>query len=216
MPISYNYKVIFVHIPKCAGTSLEKMFDMSSEDQFFSTSRVRDTSINVPREKFTDNEYQSCVSRPPQHMTYEQLKKVAEIDETFTKFSIIRNPYSRFVSEFEYRKKFDPKIVNLSDLADCLDLPEIERIDRFHGHLETQTSYLKDGKHFFNGVLIRLEEFEERIEYIRRLAPIKTIPHSLKSDYSKPYKEYYTPEVANKVLNFYKNDFELFNYSKDL
>ena len=69
-------KLIFIHIPKNAGTSITS---------YFSTQR-----INQPRK----------------HASIEEIKSGFPTEyEAYKKFAIVRNPYDRMVSYFFYLKK---------------------------------------------------------------------------------------------------------------
>ena len=71
MPISDEKKLIFIHIPKNAGTSLEKTLNM----------------------------------RATGHKTYLDYKRLYPKEyEQYDKFAVVRNPYDRFISCFEYAR----------------------------------------------------------------------------------------------------------------
>ena len=225
MPINRYYKTFFVHIPKCAGTSIEKIMDMSTLNDYFSYGRIKNSIIHVPSEKFNGDEYLNCVNKCPQHMTYDEMCKVIDGVDKFFKFSVVRNPYSRLVSEYEYYKSLI-KIASVSEkarssrsiicthadtfanLINCLDYEKAKRIELFDGHLETQTSYLKN----FCGKIYRFENIDEVMNDLKKYSPVTIVPHSRKRESDKPYMEYYTPELLEKVKKFYIEDFTNFNY----
>ncbi len=80
MPVNFDKKIIFIHIPKTAGESVEKFFDMQSQDSLFN-----------PR---------SIYNYSPQHYPVDFLKKIIKEYDRMYKFSIVRNPYTRIVSEY--------------------------------------------------------------------------------------------------------------------
>lgn len=210
MPISNYYKTLFVHVPKCGGTSIEKILDMSTTKEYFSYKSVNMCGVFIPKEKFNAEEYTNCVNKPPQHMTYNEMCKVISNFDSLFKFSIVRNPYSRLVSEYEYIKSFDKKDVEtFAELVECLKYEKSKRIKSFYGHLETQTSYLEN----FDGKIYRFENIQECMNDLKQYSPVTIIPHANKTEYTKPYMEYYTPELLEKVQKFYIEDFINFNYS---
>ncbi len=93
MPIHPNKKSLFIHIPKCAGSSIERALGMQQEALFFKTSATH--NING-------------VSYAPQHLKLIDLLKFDKIQtlsgDLFV-FTFVRNPYDRFVSEFFYDTK---------------------------------------------------------------------------------------------------------------
>jgi len=215
MPISHYYKTLFVHIPKCAGTSVEKMLDMSTPNEYFFGESTNLSRIYIPKEKFNEEEYTNCVNKPPQHMTYSEMCKVISNFDSLFKFSIVRNPYSRLVSEYEYVKSHTilqygmKNIGTFAELVECLEYEKSKRIKLFYGHLETQTSYLEN----FDGKIYRFENIQECMDDLKQYSPVTIVPHANKREYSKPYMEYYTPELLEKVQKFYMEDFTNFNYS---
>jgi hypothetical protein len=48
---------------------------------------------------------------------------------------------------------------------------------------------------------------------LKQYSPVTIVPHANKREYAKPYMEYYTPELLEKVQKFYMEDFTNFNYS---
>lgn len=209
MPINRYYKTLFVHIPKCAGTSIEKILDMSTLNEYFSHKRIHSNRMQIPVEKFTEEEYTNCVNKTPQHMTYSEMCKVIDNIDSLFKFSIVRNPYSRLVSQYEYSKSFIKDADTFANLINCLDYEKTKRIELFDGHLETQTSYLKN----FDGKIYRFENIQECMNDLKQYSPVTIIPHANKREYTKQYMEYYTPELLEKVQKFYIEDFTNFNYS---
>ena len=208
MPISNYYKTLFVHIPKCAGTSVEKILDMSTTNEYFFGESTNLSGIYIPKEKFNEEEYTNCVNKPPQHMTYNEMCKVISNFDSLFKFSIVRNPYSRLVSEYEYVKSYGMKST-FAELVECLEYEKSKRIKLFYGHLETQTSYLEN----FDGKIYRFENIQECMNDLKQYSPVTIIPHANKREYTKQYMEYYTPELLEKVQKFYVEDFTNFNYS---
>jgi hypothetical protein len=74
MAICHQRKLIFVHIPKNAGTSIHSLFDTNPRDY-------------LPDQRWT--KYKNHFS---------------EYWEDYTTFSIVRNPISRFISFYKYWK----------------------------------------------------------------------------------------------------------------
>lgn len=223
MPISYQYKTIFIHIPKCAGTSVEKILGMAAEEEFFSHDRIYFMKeIVVDRSKFTSDEYMRCVSKTPQHLSFMELKKILPptVFDGFKKFTIVRNPFSRVVSELKYNLTNNslPDIKDFSSILKYLNEDKFIKTHRFDGHLDTQTSFLiNDSGELDPSIKIfKFENINECFDELYKISPIKRPIHARKNMGAEDYKEYYTQEFADIVREYYKEDFINFNYSMDL
>ena len=220
MPISHKYKVIFIHVPKCAGTSIEHLLDIEG-DQCFFTMGTKELGIKyIPKDVFTVEEYTQCTNKNMQHYTLIELSKILQSDifNTYKKISVVRNPYSRLVSEYNFRKTlYTPAVTTFVDLVkERLNLDKVERNKIYDGHLETQTSFLTNKEGNFNSIdkIYKFENLNECIEDINKLTGKKELPHLRTSKINKPWQEYYTPELKELVYNFYKEDFVNFGYTK--
>lgn len=210
MPISYTYNTIFIHNPRCAGTTIEKILGTCSPKEYlFFKKNIKSGEKN------------------PQYFTYLELKNNLDIkwDEFFV-FSIVRNPYSRFVSEYNHRKHLFSKSrkqiynpVNFATFVKSLDLSTSERVKMFDGHLETQTNFLKNQANVIEPS-IRIFKFENLEPCLAMLEEKTGVSYknyfwSKKSMDETPYQEFYTPETKSIVYNFYKEDFDNFGYNSE-
>lgn len=201
MPISYIYNTIHIHIPKCGGTTIEKILGTCSPKEYYCIPKIK------PDQK-----------KSLQHYTYLELKRDLEIDwSRFFVFSVVRNPYSRIVSEYKYRKKYTGPF---DDFIKNLNLDVDSRIRSFDGHLETQTSYLKNEQGEIDSK-IKIFKFEDINECIGVLSektkiPFKNSMWSRKNSDPTPYQNFYTPESKKIIQDFYAEDFVNFGYSTDL
>ena len=212
MPISYTYKTVFIHIPKCAGTTIEKMLGTCTPMEYY------DFKSRLAGDQ----------KKTPQHFTYLELKNDADINwENFYIFSVVRNPYSRFVSEYKYRKdlftltkrpEHDPS--TFESFIEQLNMDVNERIKIFDGHLETQSSYLKNE----SGAIasnIQIYNFENMIPCWEMLEEKTKVEYknsiwSKKSSDITPYQDFYTENTKTAIYNFYKEDFDNFGYNSEL
>lgn len=77
--IDHTHKLIFIHIPKTAGTSIE---------------------LSICGYDWFDEEY-----RNEKHITCEQARKIYTNNwEEYFKFSVVRNPWDMMVSWYKWRK----------------------------------------------------------------------------------------------------------------
>ena len=225
MPVNHRKKVIFVHIPKCAGTSIEKLFGMATREDLFTICPWDHKTIT---NEFLFDErwkFESCAAKNMQHYTFKEISAVlgSEIVSSYDIFSVVRNPYTRIVSDYEYCKAGRSRLGSLFpcetfvDFVNTqLDLPQFERIKNYDGHLETQSSYLQNDQNDLKSIdtIYRFEEMENVIKDLTIKYSLPNIKiHARGGSYSKNYSEYYSSdEIINKVKTFYAIDFDLFNY----
>lgn len=212
MPISYTYNTIFIHVPKCAGTTIEKIIGTCTEPEYFSFSKTM-----FPNQIKT-----------PQHFTYLELKEKLNIDwSKFYAFSVVRNPYARMVSEYKHRQfvfsktkrpEDDPR--NFSEFLTRLTLNQNERISVFDGHLEKQSDFLKNENGAIESSIeiFKFENLDPCWNKLKQKTGIQFINGywSRRSEDLTPYQSFYNPITADFVYQFYKEDFENFEYSKIL
>ena len=107
--ISHKHKCIFVHIPKNAGSSVEKAFGFS---EIYHQGTARHSMPYSMRGWWGKSEpnreypFKKLYERPHHDPSY------AVNFDRFFKFAIVRNPWDRFVSTYKY----DKKLLNASDV----------------------------------------------------------------------------------------------------
>lgn len=235
MPISKKHNLIFVHIPKCAGTSIEKMLDMSSPISYFTRFGLNTTSLGkygVEREKFdSDLQLELCAVKNLQHLTLIQLSRILDSDffNSASIFTVVRNPYTRLVSEYEFcrsgKSRFNDTFAAKYETFDSFVESELildastevlkQRVKLYDGHLETQASYLLNSENTLSDVdkMYRFESIGEAFEELKQFSPVSRAIEARKGEYDRKYSEYYANEsTVNRVKQFYAQDFELFNY----
>ncbi len=217
MPISRQFKIIFVHIPRVAGTSVEKYLGMGSIDQLFSFDKIKLTKWS---KKFPENSPEQ--SKTPQHLTALELKKVIpeNIFNSFYKFSIVRNPFDRVISEYLHIKDTSQppylarfKTMSLDDFVlEGLSLSQTERINLFDGHLETQCSYVLDeNKSLLVDKVFKLENLQECVDFLKNIVGIEAFPHARNTT---PIENFTFSEESKEMIKiFYKEDFDFFSYT---
>ncbi len=83
--------VLYIHIPKCGGSSIEEWLRQYGAIALLD----RDHQI-----------YSKC---SPQHFHSEILTRLFTVDHFDYVFTVVRNPYSRIISEYNMRMQFYPK-----------------------------------------------------------------------------------------------------------
>jgi len=101
MPISHRLHVLFIHIPKCAGTKIEALLDIPA-----SAAGVAATFMG----RFVYKGHTVSM----QHLPAEALQSIYGrfIFPNYFKFAFVRNPFDRLVSEYAWQRDHD-----LTDIA---------------------------------------------------------------------------------------------------
>jgi len=186
MPISNEEKLIFVHIPKTGGTSINSMLGFPG-----------------------DNKPELLFGTPTalQHLTLDQIKtKIPKEQYTnYKKFTIVRNPYDRAVSEFCWLKKHNTINQEVTFKVFCKNLDSL-----------CSPKHSIPQHCFVNNDIDFILRFEDINSEIKKVLPNKTLPHKQRSRSNSDYKKFYCDETKRIIYDKYKKDFEVFNYESKL
>lgn len=218
MPIIEKYKIIFVHIPKCGGTSINSLFDIKND-------AIRKYSITPSLDVMYGNKVLNYNNKDENiEMAHATAKMIRYFHPQkfieYFKFAIVRNPYDRIVSEYAYKNtriiknadkiSFREFVSEVKKLLDNRDKIEHINID----HYLPQYEYVYDGDKLIVDRIINFEAYNTSIStLLTKLKITKPIPHENKSN-RKHWSKYLTPETEEIIYQMYKKDFELFNYQR--
>jgi chondroitin 4-sulfotransferase 11 len=216
--ISSKYKFLYLHIPKCAGTSIEKALK-----------NICDIKLGG---------YSPEVNGWEQHATYAQLIKYKIIDEDLGnscfKFTFVRNPYDRVVSEYKWRIKRFGNFLNgplnktwgnffpydsVEDIrknvsfADFVNKNYCYQEISYEQHMKPQIEFIHDENNTkidFVGNFEKLQDDFNKVCDIIRMPRIE-LPHINKTQ-KDDYRKYYDSETYDIVTNMYKQDIKTFQY----
>ncbi len=194
-----SYGMIFVHIPKAAGTAINVgLFGQLAGLGHASSQK------------------------------YLQVYGASQFDAMY-KFSFVRNPYDRFVSAYEYLRRGgnnsfdasfrDQKMADFKTFEDfVLNGFAKDKAIREHIHFRRQVDFLLIDNKIAVDFLGRFENIEDDYRYIASMiGHAKPLESSNASDRSKEYVAYFKNEaVRQAVADYYEADFERLNYSRDL
>ena len=199
MVVCDDKRCIFIHIPKTAGTSIEQY--------------IADNDRHYLRYLGVMN------NRSAHHFTAIELKKqVHHLFNKYYKFSIVRNPYDRLLSEYYWTPIPRLGYKGGRNKADFLyHVQEIVRGKKYfdsiyHDHFIPQYLFLYEGKKLLIDQLFRYEDLEWVVNYLKQKLDIKRDFPVLNKTNVK--KDGWTEMQKNKIYNLYRKDFELFGYEK--
>jgi len=196
MPLFYELNLLFLHIPKTGGTSVENYF---RNNHGF----CQDTYhyFNHPKIK----------EHPRQHCTYSELEDEIENIETYKCFIVVRNPLHRIISEINYLEKVI-KIVLEGDTIDekIFNILTKTKYGDYENHLIPQYDFFlkKDGT-FNDKIHIMYNEKlnEDMIDWgFVNFDQMDFVT----GKFSQDYDSLVTLETKRLVYNFYRKDYETF------
>ncbi len=205
--ICREHNIVFVHIPKTGGTTVEKMM--------------------FPNHSFsTDPDYSTLYGWDDRvgwlnHLTMEQMREVCpyrELNEPVV-FTIVRNPWDRLVSEYHWKCASSGLQIPFGEFVRLLYLGETEAIKKwyratigFDQHIRPQSSYLSPSS---EGVvkILRFENFaDEVMQMLRQCGIDGELPPRLRASVHAHYTDYYNRCTVDMVGSLYREDRERFGY----
>lgn len=191
MPISDEKKIIFIHIPKNAGTSLEKQFSMRATGH-----------------------------KP--WFVYEQKYPLEW--KKYIKFAIVRNPFDRLVSNYEYAKmpkSFwhsndgnsvygkhpDYDICNTCSFEQIIDILLNNPYELKHDGWKPQYIWIcNENNDIMVDKVLKYENLNEELKQHNISDNLKILNTSNR----KQYNTYYNNKLYEKIFHYYNIDFKLF------
>jgi len=126
------------------------------------------------------------------------------------------------IAKIFLKKQNDQSLIleHFSNFIECLNKDASHRISAYDGHLETQSSFLKNESGSIESS-VQIFKFEDLTSCWAMLEEKTGVKYSIdlwsrKSNVEIPYQEFYTTETKNIIYNFYKEDFDNFGYSAEL
>ncbi len=218
MLLSSKEKLIFIHIPKTAGTSIKlalKPYETKKPSDFTQDQRLLQF-INERPDRLKE---QGMVF--PNHMGIWDINKRMTLDlNQYTTFTIIRNPWARFLSLYKHYQR-DPmhpyyKQANEYDLNGFAKFLINKQSSSPHVDSLPQINYLIDnsGQVKMN-YLLKFEMLEQALDVLCKELGLKPIKLSKinASPQSHDYLKEYNTETWNLISEFEKGIIELGKYS---
>jgi len=196
----HEKQLIFVHIPKTGGTTVEYYLELIKGINGYGIIK------NVAFQHFNWENYNTLLGE--------------DIYSKYFKFSIIRNPISRCISEYYWttlgfgyknNSSFDNFLDNVEDIVKNKKFNETI----YHDHFYPQSFFILDeNKNSKVDKIYRFEDFSEMNNFLNNYTSEIIIP---KQEISKGITKIIpTQNQIDKIYQIYKQDFENFNYDKKI
>jgi hypothetical protein len=210
-----NPPAIFVWVPKAAGTSVAAALEQRGAQTLISVEAIQ---------KFFRNRGVVTFG----HIYLPALIQAGLVSEEFVakavKFTIVRNPYDRLISLFEYLRRLGylPKTSTFNIFCHYLQEHAIERVDLANhdglSQLNSQVTWLRDpsGRLTIDRIY-RYEQLSNSWPELwagigfREEAPV--LPKLNYSEARRKPEEYFSANTIKVVQEAYQDDFEILGYS---
>ncbi|MGK7952253.1 MAG: tetratricopeptide repeat protein [Xenococcaceae cyanobacterium] len=201
-----NIYILFVHVPKTGGSSVE---------QLFKKNKWKLSGIDGGQKPGSLNPIRHC---SPQHMHLEILQTVFDLGKIDYIFMTVRHPVDRLLSEYRMRKG-PRKELTLADWFETALKSYLQNPFCFDNHLRPQSDFWHPSFQVFkleNGYSHIIEEIEQRLNIDFEE---KEIPHVMNRDKIAGEIDekliQITDSLRSRIELFYRKDFELFDYQFD-
>ena len=191
-------KVLFIHIPKTGGASLSSWL---SEKGKVSLSGLLHSST------FKCN---------PQHFTFQDIKTLFPDHKWDFVFTVVRNPYKRIASEFQWRMQLisnaEQPLVDFSLWIDCVLNKYAKNLFYLDNHLRSQIDFIDSN--------IVIYHYEDGISNVaQKISTELGIENDFEDRHlnSSVAKEVTWTFRSNELMErHYRRDFEVFGYKRHI
>ena len=195
---SHQYRCIFVHVPKNAGSSIKRVLDMPGGNHF---------------------------------SWWDYAEHHSRLWEAYASFAVVRNPWDRVVSAYQYAKMeksywqneltglhSDYLFLRDKSFEECVSILCHQRDLLEHMSWHSQAWYIADkksGNKIMVETVLRFESLAEDFAEFRRKLKIdcEPLPMVNTTQRLRDYRTYYNDQTRKMVEQVYRVDVELFGYS---
>ena len=196
--INHEKKFIFIHIPKCGGSSIEyTLFNDEIKKKY--NSHKGKWPLGFMTKQETEQWMDGSLENSAQHKYLNEFDK--KLQKQYFSFTFVRNPWSKCLSEFLYTKKITKVCENFSVFLLKKGFKKY--------HMEQQIDFINDNIDYIG----RFENLQRDFNVVcdKIGIPRQQLPCKNKSEH-KHYTEYYDEETKQIVAQKYAKDIEYFGY----
>ena len=200
MPVCFDRKLAFVHIPKTGGSSVARLLGLDTEEHFYEANYAAYTFNGV--------------TYAPQHLTASLLGTLIPNFSVFTTFCFTRHPYEKVVSEYFWlRRDREARPVRLFWEWRFRRWMKNELARKDMDHKLDQWLYAKDCDHVFS-----FETMNEQWPSIARVLgapPEATLPRLLTGRQDSRRIARSLSERSKRIIqDLYPDDFDRLGYTR--
>lgn len=202
MIISHELKCIFIHVQKCAGTSITHALN----------GRLAPADIVIgSTQEGEELERNGGWRGLHKHSRAKKIREVVgeQVWNSYFKFSIARNPWDRALSTYHWWK--ETSYVGKDDKGNI-----IRGMESFKEFLMSDLMYHDNCCHYFNEPLDYVGKFEELDASFAYICGRLKLPHikleKRNGSNHEHYTQYYDTESINRIKDIFADDIETFDY----
>ena len=193
----------FIHIPKCAGTTIETLFEQLKFDTFLAPKDYRAVRKHL--------------KLPPTHFDISLIENMFRLDAIYS-FAMVRNPYDRMLSDYKWAKtktnntQFFQKMSFEEFCVHCFK--EYSNNSRYlANHITPQHQFVSKN---VNKVFKLESGLEEAIEEVFTDIGVqlnnKLVLKKLNATTDEAIQV--NQKTKDSIYEFYEEDFKMFGYEK--
>ncbi len=201
--------VLFVHVPKCGGTSITRAFRQRGFAVDYFDGRVGRETLNY---------FHHCT---PQHWHADVLASILKLERITATFTFVRHPVTRLQSEYLWKHRDRPDLHLSPDVVEAWAVKAFARWRRGHtyvydNHIRPQVEFLLPHARRFrveDGVDTQLAELS-RDHGLDLTFPLERAKES--NDLSAGHRSADVPisdRLNDMIHDFYDDDFRVLGYS---
>ena len=229
---------MFIWIPKNAGSSLVNLgFDSNEKSSLINRMHLIELEKDYPKlnlysinNALTNSFHWYSGGVTFGHQDISLLVKNGYIDRDYYKntfkFCIVRNPYDRMVSLWEYTHErqtsgdweYRYHSYNFKDFCKWISQVDIKPVGLYneaeYSLLNQQVCWIPDDIDY----IVRYEKLKDGIDEVCNILEIKDfkLPWENKQAHIRDYKVYYDDKTIEIVSKLYKDDISRFNYKYEI
>ncbi len=212
MPYFKDANLLFIHIPKTGGSSLEKYFSAKYRTQL----NAKSLFMGLPQNIMVNDTFDRGIAL--QHQTYKsiydnQRPLVIQINKNTKIITIVRNPYTRIISDLFYYKIIS-SYTDPQSISGIIKKYLEGKYGKLDNHPLPQYKFIIDGDGIMvpNLIIMRTEHLVDDMK--KNGYTDFNIFNNVGSNSKENYMDYLNEDSINLINEIYDNDFILFGYQK--
>lgn len=203
MPYYKEKNLLFIHIPKTGGRVIESNITKKCNQSLY--------GLKLNSNELLDPPHNNC---SPQHLFYSiiyQFREKLNIDFSSIKvFTIVRNPYDRIISDLFWFKFIKPNFTQ-EQVYNVIKNDYLNKCNLDNHNIPQYKFVTNENCELVKNIKIfKTETLNESNDDLNNFLGFDI--NIKKQNINKNYSQYLNNDSISLINNFYKKDFELFDY----